>query len=150
MQISTFCLSTLRAKKEFRMEEFFKTVNFIVKLQPKHKIWHQKNHAFQLIKYIMEPYLGVNPRESIERIFNYRLSRAGRFVENVFEIISSVFRKNTPPPGAKKSTNKSYGKVCLHNYLKKVRLLKIFIFHLEPEKQGRLTLENWRNSHNVD
>lgn len=38
----------------------------------------------------MKPYSGVFNKRTIERVFNYRLSRARRIVENVFGI--SVFR----------------------------------------------------------
>jgi hypothetical protein len=41
----------------------------------------------------MKPYTGQKPGSSSpERIFNYRLSRARRIIENVFAILSSKFR----------------------------------------------------------
>lgn len=40
----------------------------------------------------MKPYTGQKPGSSPERIFNYRLSRARRIIENVFGILSSKFR----------------------------------------------------------
>ena len=48
--------------------------------------------AFALNEYTMKPYEGTPHRGSMERIFNYRLSRARRVVENAFGILSSVFR----------------------------------------------------------
>lgn len=48
--------------------------------------------AFALSKYTMKPYSGVYEKGNSKRIFNYRLSRARRIVENVFGIMSSVFR----------------------------------------------------------
>lgn len=48
--------------------------------------------AFPLQNHIMKPYPGEYPKGSPRRIFNYRLSRARRIVENVFGITASVFR----------------------------------------------------------
>ncbi|CAH1960745.1 unnamed protein product [Acanthoscelides obtectus] len=41
---------------------------------------------------LMKPFSGTHLKGSIQRIFNYRLSRARRTVENVFGIASAVFR----------------------------------------------------------
>lgn len=48
--------------------------------------------AFALDINLMKPYPGQHDKRSKERIFNYRLSRARRIVENVFGIMSGVFR----------------------------------------------------------
>nr|CAI5849476.1 unnamed protein product [Callosobruchus analis] len=50
----------------------------------------------------MKPYPGTHNKGSKERHFNYRLSRARRVVENVFGIMSFIFR-------------------VLHNFLRKSR-----------------------------
>lgn len=50
------------------------------------------DQAFELNNYIMKPFQGTPPSGSQERVFNYRLSRDRRVVENVFGIVSSVFR----------------------------------------------------------
>jgi hypothetical protein len=51
------------------------------------------DYAFALATHIMKPYPGHKPEASSpERIFNYRLSRARRIIENVFSILSSKFR----------------------------------------------------------
>jgi hypothetical protein len=48
--------------------------------------------AFPLSENIMQIYPGQHPKGSKERIFNYRICRARRVVENVFGRASSVFR----------------------------------------------------------
>ncbi|KDR10729.1 hypothetical protein L798_15390 [Zootermopsis nevadensis] len=48
--------------------------------------------AFPLTENIMKPFAGTHEQGSITRVYNYRLSRARRLVENVFGIICSVFR----------------------------------------------------------
>jgi hypothetical protein len=48
---------------------------------------------FALATYIMKPYPGHKPGESSpERIFNYRLSKVRRIIENLFGILSPKFR----------------------------------------------------------
>lgn len=48
--------------------------------------------AFALSENVMKPYSGDHAAGSSRRIYNYRLSRARRVVENAFGIISAVFR----------------------------------------------------------
>uniref|UniRef100_A0A1B6CGG3 DDE Tnp4 domain-containing protein n=1 Tax=Clastoptera arizonana TaxID=38151 RepID=A0A1B6CGG3_9HEMI len=50
------------------------------------------DQAFELNEYTMTPFSGTPPIGSIERIFNYRLSRGRRVVENAFGVASSTFR----------------------------------------------------------
>ena len=48
--------------------------------------------AFALSENVMKPYPGNHDTGTSKRIFNYRLSRCRRVVENAFGILSSVFR----------------------------------------------------------
>ncbi|CAH1998538.1 unnamed protein product [Acanthoscelides obtectus] len=48
--------------------------------------------AFALGPHLLKPFQGVYEAGSDERVFNYRLSRARRIVENAFGILASVFR----------------------------------------------------------
>nr|CAI5819399.1 unnamed protein product [Callosobruchus analis] len=79
--------------------------------------------AFSLSQYLMKPYPGTHKKGSKERHFNYRLSRARRFVENVFGIMSSIFRVLRKPMllNPQKATNIVMACSLLHNFLRKSR-----------------------------
>lgn len=47
--------------------------------------------AFPLKSYLLKPYSGTN-LSTKQKIFNYRVSRARRIVENAFGILASRFR----------------------------------------------------------
>lgn len=66
----------------------------------------------------MKPYPGRNLSEA-QRIFNYRLSRARRVVENAFEILSARFRVFLSPIKLVANKTKRLTLACcvLHNYL---------------------------------
>lgn len=75
--------------------------------------------AFQLNEYTLErPYPG-NKLNKTREIFNYRLSRARRVVENAFGIMASKWRIYRKPINASLETIESIVKatVCLHNFL---------------------------------
>ena len=76
------------------------------------------DEAFPLKENLMKPY----PREVIgikERIYNYRLSRARRFIESTFSISSTRFRIFRRPIVARVDvvTDITKAVVALHNYL---------------------------------
>lgn len=73
--------------------------------------------AFPLQNHVMKLYRGVHANGSDKRIYNYRLSRARRVVENAFGILSSVFRVLTPMLlQPKKASIVVMACVYLHNF----------------------------------
>ena len=71
--------------------------------------------AFALATHIMKPHPGhKSGASSPERIFNYRLSRARRMIENVFGILSSKFRVLLKPDKVESAVLSC---IYLHNYL---------------------------------
>lgn len=77
--------------------------------------------AFMLTKYTMKPFEGNPEAGSKERVFNYRLSRARRVVENAFGILSSVYRVLRKPIllEPEKATKVVLATVYLYNYLRR-------------------------------
>lgn len=77
--------------------------------------------AFPLQRHIMKPYPGTHARGSEKRIYNYRLSRARRIVENAFGILSAVFRILRKPMLLQPDKASIVIMACvhLHNYLMK-------------------------------
>ena len=77
--------------------------------------------AFALDVNVLKPYPGQHDKGSKERIFNYRLSRARRIVENAFGILSAVFRVlRKPIPIAPEKAQQITLTCCyLHNFLMK-------------------------------
>jgi hypothetical protein len=75
--------------------------------------------AFPLTTNIMKPY-SRRTMDLDERIFNYRLSRARRIVENAFGILSAKFRVFRSPIALKTSSARSLvlAAVCLHNFIR--------------------------------
>lgn len=81
------------------------------------------DEAFALHENIMKPYSGLYKKGSKERIFNYRLSRARRVVENAFGILTSVFRVLRKPMllEPNKARDIVLTTIYLHNFLRKSR-----------------------------
>lgn len=76
------------------------------------------DEAFQLNKFTLRPYPGRNITEE-QKIFNYRLSRARRVVENAFGIMVAKFRICQKPMTTTVETAEKIIKavVVLHNFL---------------------------------
>lgn len=108
------------------------------------------DEAFPLHTNLMRPYPGRStgnlPQE--HNVFNYRLSRARRVVENAFGILASRWRVYRKPIIASKDTivNIIKATVCLHNWLRERRtsgyvtegLVDIF------NADGTITPGQWR------
>lgn len=74
--------------------------------------------AFALKKNFMKPYQSQNLSE-VERIYNYRISRARRCVESAFGILAMRWRILERPIGLNPETidNLIKTSICLHNFL---------------------------------
>ncbi|XP_031778752.1 protein ALP1-like [Nasonia vitripennis] len=76
------------------------------------------DEAFKLSENLMRPYPGRHLSD-IKRIFNYRLSRARRCIENAFGIIVARWRVFSKPIGFEPDSVDVLvlASVCLHNFL---------------------------------
>jgi len=74
---------------------------------------------FPLKTYLMRPFAKRNLQNNDQRIFNYRLSRARRVIENTFGILVSRWRILYKPLALKLSTVEKIiqAVTCLHNYI---------------------------------
>lgn len=107
--------------------------------------------AFPLTENIMKPFPGNYDYGTKERIFNYRVSRGRRISENVFGIISSVYRVLRKPmllePEIARKVVSAI--VHLHNYLRHSSSRNIYnpsgSFDQECSATGKITKEGiWR------
>ncbi|KAM0730299.1 Protein ALP1-like [Formica fusca] len=76
------------------------------------------DEAFQLNSFTMRPYPGRNITPE-KRIFNYRLSRARRVVENAFGIMAARWRIYHKPMNTSLATTEAIvqATICLHNFM---------------------------------
>ena len=77
------------------------------------------DEGFPLQEWLMRPYAGQGIPED-EVIFNYRLSRARRLIENAFGILAARWRILMQPIEANVEKTESIVKatICLHNFLR--------------------------------
>jgi len=87
------------------------------------------DETFSLKSYILRPYPGKNS-DIQKRIFNYRLARTRRIIENAFGILSSRWRilRNNIIADVETAENIIPATVCLHNFL---RFLKKKFLHMK-------------------
>ena len=95
----------------------------------------------------MKPYPGKNISEEMQ-VHNYRLSRAGRTIENAFGILATRWRIFRSPICANVNTveNIINACVCLHNYLKQTdcaNYTPIGFVH-STDSTGNITEGNWK------
>ena len=107
--------------------------------------------AFALSHYLLKPFPGSLERSSRERIFNYRLCRARRIVENVFGILASKFRVFLKPIPLHPDKVESVTLTCiyLHNFLRRnVESRNAYsppgTFDSEDVDNARITAGSWR------
>ncbi len=103
--------------------------------------------AFPLSENLMKPYPGDFAKGTRERIFNYRLSRGRRVVENAFGITSAVFRVLRKPLllEPEKAQLIVMTIVLLHNYLRThSRNLYTPAGTFDQEVDGKVTEGSWR------
>ena len=84
------------------------------------------DEIFALKPWLLQPYPGKNIKEE-ESIFNYRLSRARRVIENCFGILVARWRIFCRAIQAKVETVQAIvqAAICLHNYLRQTLLLTV-------------------------
>lgn len=106
--------------------------------------------AFALGTHLLKPYHGLHEKGSDERIFNYRLSRARRIVENVFGILTSVYRVFRAPMLLEPEKVSKIVMTCalLHNYLRKSKNSATLYSPpgtFDTEKDGQFLPGTWRH-----
>lgn len=99
--------------------------------------------AFALKKYLLKPFAFRNQDPS-EQIFNYRLSRARRVVENVFGILSARFRflRKTIELSEKNCKICVLAVCALHNWLLSVDRISYLNSNIDTERQNNVPDEN--------
>lgn len=103
--------------------------------------------AFPLRSYIMKPFPFRNQSLS-HRVYNYRLSRVRRIIENVFGICATRFRLLLKPIDMKpEKVTKAVLAICaLHNYLMTHKASSyVTDSDFDSEVDGVFVSGNWRN-----
>lgn len=108
--------------------------------------------TFPMSKNIMKPFPGAQKKNSKERVFNYRLSRAHRVSENAFGIISSVYHILRRPMllQPERATMVVLAVLYLYNYLGKSNSKSVYnppgALDSECSTTGEINPGTWRES----
>lgn len=110
--------------------------------------------AFAMRPNVMKPY-AQRGLTMVQRVFNYRLSRARRIIENVFGIMSARFRVLRKPIHLDPEKTKKVVLACcvLHNYLITTNRAKYAppnSFDQYDDEGNITTAADWRNDGSVD
>ncbi|XP_018366185.1 PREDICTED: uncharacterized protein LOC108763236 [Trachymyrmex cornetzi] len=106
---------------------------------------------FPLKTYLMRPYAKQNLLGNEQKVFNYRLSRARRIVENAFGILTSRWRILRTSISLKVDTAETIiqAVTCLHNFI--ITTASNNNLYIQPsiadreELNGDIIPGNWRN-----
>lgn len=105
------------------------------------------DEAFPLSTFLMKPYPRRNQLSVSQKVFNYRLSRGRRIVENAFGILSARFRVFKSPIALSTPTVvKLVKSACaLHNWIRKMGNDNI-IADVEDHERGQIIPGSWRSN----
>jgi len=111
------------------------------------------DEAFALSENLMKPFAGMHRKHSSQRVFNYRICRARRVVENVFGKVSAVFRVLRKPLllEPEKAQLVVMTVAHLHNFLRRsTNSMNVYtppgVF--DSEIEGRFIEGSWRMNTN--
>lgn len=110
-----------------------------------------RDKGFPLKTYLMRPYAKRNLQSNEQKVFNYRLSRTRRVVDNAFGILVARWRILQKPIALKLNTVEKIMQAitCLHNYIISTNLQNNYYFHEEmidrEAADGEIIPGSWRN-----
>ncbi|PNF22444.1 hypothetical protein B7P43_G15415, partial [Cryptotermes secundus] len=139
----------------FNYKHEFSIVFLLVWMEERKKfpIFFLGDEAFALSQHLMKVFPGMYPADSKKRVFNCRVCRARKVVENVFEISSSVFRVLSKPLllQPENETLSVMAVAHLHNFLRRNKEsfnLYSPLGSMDYEVEGKLKPGSWRNDNN--
>lgn len=109
------------------------------------------DEAFPLQTYLMKPFTRRNIFTDREKIYNYRLCRARRIVENAFGILVSRFQifKRPIALSPEKTIKLTKAACALHNWIRKTsRNSNTISVDIEDTELGQIVPGSWSNEPN--